>query len=385
MKPYDRKAWLAPAKRVVVKIGSGVLTRRNGLNLNLIDDLATEICMLRKRGIEVIIVSSGAIAAGLRKQGLNRRPDDLPGMQALAAMGQSHLIAMYEEVFARHGIKAAQILLTRDDLTHRRRYLNARNTVLTLLSWGVIPIFNENDTVVVDEIKFGDNDSLGAMVTNLTEADLLINLTNIDGLYDKDPRHCDDACRLPVVEKIDAAITNMAGAIPGFLGTGGMASKIKAAKRVAMQGAPTVIANGLQPHILRDIFAGRDVGTFFVPPPQSMGSKKHWIAFTKAPKGQIVIDRGAEIALCDNGKSLLPSGMVSIAGRFNKGDAVTLLDEQRHEIGVGMVNYNSGELQTLLGAQTAEIVSRLGYKQADEVIHRDHMVLSRQIQQRKRS
>ncbi len=385
MKPYDRKAWLTPAKRVVVKIGSGVLTRRNGLNLNLIDDLATEICMLRKRGIEVIIVSSGAIAAGLRKQGLNRRPDDLPGMQALAAMGQSHLIAMYEEVFARHGIKAAQILLTRDDLTHRRRYLNARNTVLTLLSWGVIPIFNENDTVVVDEIKFGDNDSLGAMVTNLTEADLLINLTNIDGLYNKDPRHCDDACRLPVVEKIDAAITNMAGAIPGFLGTGGMASKIKAAKRVAMQGAPTVIANGLQPHILRDIFAGRDVGTFFVPPPQAMGSKKHWIAFTKAPRGQIVIDRGAQIALCDKGKSLLPSGMISIAGRFNKGDAVTLLDEHSREIGVGMVNYNSGELQTLLGAQTTEIVSRLGYKQADEVIHRDHLVLSRHMQQRNES
>ena len=199
---FDRKPYLKKVKRAVIKIGSGVLTRKNGLNLNLIDDLATEICRLRNSGIEVILVSSGAIAAGLKKAGLSKRPTSLSQMQALAAMGQSNLIMAYEEAFSRQGARVAQILLTRDDLTHRRRYLNARNTMRTLLSWKIIPIINENDTVGIDEIKFGDNDNLSALVVNLTESQLLVNLTNIDGLYDKDPRTHSDAQLIPVVEKV---------------------------------------------------------------------------------------------------------------------------------------------------------------------------------------
>ena len=228
-------------KRAVIKIGSGVLTRKNGLNLNLIDDLATEVCKLRNKGIEIILVSSGAIAAGLKKAGLSKRPTSLSQMQALAAMGQSNLIMAYEEAFSRQGAKAAQILLTRDDLTHRRRYLNARNTLMTLLSWKIIPIINENDTVGIEEIKFGDNDNLSALVVNLTESHLLVNLTNIDGLYDKDPRHNPDAQLIPLVEKVNRRITKAASTIPGFLGTGGMASKLMAARNISLEGLPALL------------------------------------------------------------------------------------------------------------------------------------------------
>ena len=250
-------------KRVVVKVGSGVLTRRNGLNLNVIDDLTTEICSLRQKGIEVILVSSGAIAAGLRKIGMTKKPDSISGMQALAAMGQSNLIMVYEEAFARHGAKAAQILLTRDDLTNRRRYLNSRNTILTLLSWKIIPIINENDTVVVDEIKFGDNDNLSCMVTNLTDAQLLVNLTNIDGLYDGDPRTNPDAELIKVVTRIDKKIIGAADKIPVFLGKGGMASKITAAQKMMLRGIPTIIANGFKEGILKDIFFRQGGGDVF--------------------------------------------------------------------------------------------------------------------------
>ena len=379
MKDVNRKKLLANVKRVVVKVGSGVLTRKSGLNLNVIDDLTTEICALRKRGIEVILVSSGAIAAGLRKIGLSRRPDSTSQMQALAAIGQSTLIMVYEEAFARHGAKAAQVLLTRDDLTNRRRYLNARNTLFTLLSWKMIPIINENDTVVCDEIKFGDNDNLSAMVTSLTDAQLLVNLTNIDGLYDRDPRSCDDACLIKVVDRIGRKITRAAGAIPGFLGSGGMASKISAARKVTLRGLPTVIANGLKPGILRAIFSGKEVGTLFLPQETALDKKKHWIVFTKYPRGKIVIDAGAEKALVKNGKSLLPSGIKAVRGRFSQGNSVILLNEQGKEIAVGMVNYNSSDLQKILGSKTSEIATLLGYKHDDEVIHRDNLVLSAQV------
>jgi len=363
-------------KRVVVKVGSGVLTRRNGLNLNVIDDLTTEICFLRKKGIEVIMVSSGAIAAGLRKIGMSKKPESLSGMQALAAMGQSNLITVYEEAFARHGAKAAQILLTRDDLTNRRRYLNSRNTILTLLSWKIIPVINENDTVVVDEIKFGDNDNLGGMVTNLTDSRLLVNLTNIDGLFDMDPRTNQDAELIKIVTEIDEKIIGAADKIPGFLGKGGMASKITAARKMTLRGIPTIIANGLKPGILKDIFSGKEVGTFFPPNQKALGSKKHWIAFTKSPKGKLVIDKGAEKALLENGKSLLPSGIKAVRGRFDRGNSVVLLNESDRELAVGLVNYNSDELNRIQGVRTSRIEFLLGYKHNDEVIHRDNLVLS---------
>ena len=356
-----------------------MLTRKNGLNLNVIDDLATEICWLRKKGIEIILVSSGAIAAGLKKAGLSKRPASLSQMQALAAMGQSNLIMFYEEAFSRHGAKVAQILLTRDDLTHRRRYLNARNTLFTLLSWQIIPIINENDTVVADEIKFGDNDNLGAMVTNLTESQFLVNLTNIDGLYDKDPRSHVDARLISVVEKVDRQITRTANTIPGFLGTGGMASKITSAKNVASGGVPSIIANGLKPNILKEIFSGKDRGTFFLPDKISLNSKKQWIAYTKSPKGEIVIDEGAEKALMGNGKSLLPSGINSVRGTFSMGDSIFIQNQKGNNIAVGMVNYNSGDLLKIMGAKTFEIESILGYRHDDEVVHRDNLVLESQL------
>jgi glutamate 5-kinase len=370
----ERKPYLKKIKRAVVKVGSGVLTRKNGLNLNLIDDITTEICWLRKKGIEVILVSSGAIAAGLKKAGLSKRPDSVSQMQALAAMGQSSLIKAYEEAFARHGARCAQILLTRDDLTHRRRYLNARNTLITLLAWGIIPIINENDTVGVDEIKFGDNDNLAALVTNLTESQFLVNLTNIEGLYDRDPRLHKDAELVSYVNKVDSKLSAAAGSIPGFLGTGGMASKLRAAKKVSLGGVPSVIASGFLAGVLKDVFSGKSIGTFFKPRPVALNSKKQWIAFAKSPSGEITIDGGAERAILKNGKSLLPSGIVDVRGRFSTGSAVVLKNGKGKDIAVGLVNYNSDDLVQIKGAKTSAIETILSYKHDDEVIHRDNLV-----------
>jgi glutamate 5-kinase len=376
----DRKTYLKSVKRAVIKIGSGVLTRKNGLNLNLIDDLATEVCRLRNKGIEIILVSSGAIAAGLKKAGLSKRPTSLSQMQALAAMGQSNLIMAYEEAFSRHGAKAAQILLTRDDLTHRRRYLNARNTLMTLLSWKIIPIINENDTVGIDEIKFGDNDNLSALVVNLTESHLLVNLTNIDGLYDKDPRRHPDAQLIPLVEKVDRRITKAANTIPGFLGTGGMASKLMAARNISLGGIASIIANGSRPNILKDVFSGKSCGTFFLPEVSALNSRKQWIAFTKKTKGTIVIDEGAERALTKNGKSLLPSGITSVQGRFSMGDSVVIQGKNKQKIAIGMVNYSSGDLQKIIGAKTSEIEAILGYRHDDEIVHRDNLIIELRVE-----
>jgi len=377
----DRKTYLKNVKRAVIKIGSGVLTRKNGLNLNLIDDLATEVCKIRNKGIEIILVSSGAIAAGLKKAGLSKRPTSLSQMQALAAMGQSNLIMAYEEAFSRQGAKAAQILLTRDDLTHRGRYLNARNTLMTLLSWKIIPIINENDTVGIDEIKFGDNDNLSALVVNLTESHLLVNLTNIDGLYDKDPRRHPDAQLIPLVEKVDRRITRAANAIPGFLGTGGMASKLTAARNISLGGIASIIANGSRPNILKDVFSGKSCGTFFMPEVSALNSRKQWIAFTKKTKGTLVIDEGAERALTKNGKSLLPSGIISVQGRFSMGDSVDIQGKSKQKIAIGMVNYSSGDLQKIIGAKTSQIEAILGYRHDDEIVHRDNLILELQLEQ----
>jgi glutamate 5-kinase len=377
---FDRKTYLKKVKRAVIKIGSGVLTRKNGLNLNLIDDLATEVCRLRSRGIEIILVSSGAIAAGLKKAGLSKRPTSLSQMQALAAMGQSNLIMAYEEAFSRQGAKAAQILLTRDDLTHRRRYLNARNTLMTLLSWKIIPIINENDTVGTDEIKFGDNDNLSALVVNLTESHLLVNLTNIDGLYDKDPRRHPDAQLIPVVEKVDRRIAKAANAIPGFLGTGGMASKLTAARNISLGGIASIIANGSKPDILKDVFSAKSCGTFFIPKTSALNSRKQWIAFTKKTKGLLFVDEGAESALTKNGKSLLPSGITAVQGRFSLGDSVIIQGKDKQKIAIGMVNYNSGDLQKIIGAKTSQIESILGYRHDDEIVHRDNLILESRLE-----
>jgi len=308
--------------------------------------------------------------------GLPRRPESISHQQAVAAIGQSTLMMVYEKAFGRHGQRVAQILITRDDLHHRRRYLNARNTLFTLLSWKIVPIINENDTVVVDEIKFGDNDNLSAMVTNLTDSHLLINLTDIDGLFDKDPRSYKDARPISVVEKVNKEVMMYASSIPGFLGTGGMAAKIRAAQKVALAGAPTIIANGLKRGILKSIFKGKEEGTLFMPRDTALCSRKHWIAFTRSPKGEILVDRGAEAALSKRGKSLLPSGIKEVRGRFSLGDSVVLLNEDEKELAVGMVNYDASDIEKIMGLKSKEIESRLGFKHDDEVIHRDNLVLT---------
>ncbi|MGD9076298.1 MAG: glutamate 5-kinase [Desulfobacteraceae bacterium] len=375
-KRISRLELLRPVKRVVVKVGSGVLTTSDGLNKRVINDLTNDVCGLNKKGIEVILVSSGAIASGLKKMGLPKRPDSISHQQAVAAIGQSTLMMVYEKAFGRHGQRVAQVLITRDDLHHRRRYLNARNTLFTLLSWKIVPIINENDTVVVDEIKFGDNDNLSAMVTNLTDSQLLINLTDIDGLFDKDPRSHKDACRIGIVEKVNKEVMRYASSIPGFLGTGGMAAKIKAAQKVAMAGAPTIIANGLKRGILKNIFKGKEEGTLFMPRDVALCSRKHWIAFTRSPKGEILVDQGAETAILQKGKSLLPSGIKAVRGRFSLGDSVVLLNGDERVLAVGMVNYDSGDIEKIMGLKSKEIESQLGFKHDDEVIHRDNLVLT---------
>ena len=373
---HSRKDILSPVKRVVIKIGSGVLTTKEGLNLDVINTLSEDIYdLMKKRGLEIILVSSGAIASGIRKMGLSQRPQSISQQQAVAAIGQSSLMLAYEEAFKRYGRKVAQVLVTRDDLTNRMRYLNTRNTLFTLLNWKVIPIINENDTVVVEEIKFGDNDNLSAMMAILADANLLINLTSIDGLFDDDPRSNKDAHLIPRVEKVTSRIEKTASSIPGTLGKGGMQSKVKAARDVAMCGIPTIIANGLKENIMSTIFEGREEGTLFLPQPMPMRRRKHWIAFTKSPKGRIMVDRGAEDALVKREKSLLPSGVISVYGRFSTGDSVTIINREERGLAVGLVNYHSTDVEKIMGLKSAEIEKRLGYKHYDEVVHKDNLVL----------
>ena len=375
----SRKKILKKIRRIVVKVGSGVLAAKNGLNNRVISGITKDISVLRKNGIDVILVSSGAIASGMKKIGLAKRPVTIFDQQATAAVGQASLMMAYENAFARHNLKVAQILITRDDLNHRGRYLNARNTVFTLLSWHIIPIINENDTVVADEIQFGDNDNLSAMVTNMAEADLLVLLTDMDGLFDKNPREHKDANIIPLVKKVDRSVMGFAGSLTGTFGTGGMASKLKAAQQATVGGIPVVIANGHKQEILTDIFAGKEVGTLFMPQDSNLCRRKQWIAFTKAQKGKIIIDQGASNALQKRGKSLLPSGIIKVIGRFSQGDSVLLLDKEGQQLAVGMVNYPSGDINKIAGIRSSEIESVLGYKIDDEVIHRDNLVVIRNM------
>jgi len=374
--PTNRNTFIKQARRVVIKAGSGMLTGNDGLNTKVINNLSSEICGLRENGIEVVLVSSGAIASGLKKLGLTKRPKSISKKQATAAVGQSSLMMAYEKAFARCGKMVAQILITRDDFNNRNRYLNARNTIFTLLAWEITPIINENDTVAFDEIKFGDNDNLSAMVANMTEANLLINLTDIDGLFDKDPRENKDARLISVVERINSDVIRYAGANPGALGTGGMVSKIKAARKVTLRGIPAIIANGRRQDVLQDIFNGKDIGTLFLPQENSLCGRKHWIAFSKAPKGRLVIDRGAADALRKNGKSLLPSGIREVTGSFVRGDSVVILDNEKREVAVGMTNYSSDEVKKIKGLKSSEIETVLGHKDEDEVIHRDNLAVT---------
>ena len=363
------------AKRVVVKLGSNVITAKNDLNMEVIKTISDQISILMSRGMEVILVSSGAMAAGMRKMKMTRRPDEIPKRQAISAIGQSSVMHAYEQSFAKNNILTAQMLLTGDDLTNRKRYLNSRNTLQTLIDWKIVPIINENDTIMVEEIKVGDNDNLAAMITLLMDADFLCILTDIDGLYDKDPRQFPDAKIIPKVEEFQKEIEEFASSIPGALGTGGMLSKIRAAKKVTSAGIPMVITRGGTENVLLKLFNGEDLGTYFVPRERKMASRKCWIAHTVAPKGSVVIDEGAVRAVRQKGKSLLPIGIVSIAGEFEEGDAVDFRTTGNEVIGVGLVNYSSSDIRLIKGLKTSQIKACLGDNHHDEIIHRNNLVL----------
>lgn len=376
MKTTTRKAFISKIKRVVIKIGSSVLTDENGeIQDSAFYEVASGISKLKSKKIETIVVSSGAIASGMKKLGLKKKATDVSMKQAIAACGQSALMWNYERAFSEFGERVAQILLTHDGLSDRRRFLNARKTLLTLLRIGIIPIINENDTVAVEEIMFGDNDNLAALVTSLIEADLLVLLTNIDGLYTNDPRNHRDAEFISVINEIDMKIQKMAGETFGKTTTGGMKTKIEAAKAAAAFGVPTIIANGKRRSALANIFSGEMIGTLFIPSNERIRGRKHWIAFTLKPSGDLIIDNGAKRAIASLGKSLLPSGIIGVKGNFELGESVRCIDENGSEIARGLASYGSDEIRKILGAKSTSIEGILGYKYGDEIIHRDDLVV----------
>jgi len=364
-------------KRVVVKVGSALLRDpQGGLRESVVAHIVQQLCALRHQGHEVLLVSSGAVALGIQVLGAQGIPRTIVYQQAAAAIGQSHLIWTYERLFGVFQQKVAQILLTHEDLRSRTRYLNARNTLLTLLQYGVIPIINENDTVSVEEIRFGDNDTLSAMVCNLVEADILVILTHLEGLYTANPDLHPEATLIPVVEKIDARVEAMASSATHQTGRGGMASKIRAAKIAGSNGIHTYIANGVHPEVVLRLLAGDQVGTHIHPPaPTRLSSRKRWIGYALKARGEVVVNEGAKFALTTQGKSLLPAGVIKVSGDFRFGDPVVCVDTTAHRFAQGLVNYSAVELQAISGQQTAQIETILGYKGADEVIHRDNLVV----------
>ncbi len=363
------------AKKIVVKVGSGVLTKPDGLDRERVEALAAQICRLAQDRRQVVLVSSGAVASGRAKVGLPMRPGNMPEKQAAAALGQAGLVQAYEESFAHYGRLAAQILLTADDLTHRERYINIQNTFNTLLEWNVIPVVNENDTVSTNELRFGDNDNLAAMLTNLLGAELLINLTNVNGVLDGDPRVNPQARRIPLVEQVSPELLQLSSAQPGAVGMGGMFSKVRAAEKAARCGAHTIVANGLMKGILDRLHAGEDLGTLFTPKRAPLTSRKHWIAFTASQDGELTVDQGAVAPLTVGGKSLLAVGISKVRGSFPSGGTVRVLGPDQRILGVGISNYSSRELEQIKGLHSGEIHELLGDETKDEVIHRDNLAI----------
>jgi glutamate 5-kinase len=365
-----RQATCGRARRIVVKIGSRLIKDSPAGRPAAVAD---EICALRDRAPEIVVVSSGAIALGVRGLGLAARPSELPLLQACAAIGQTHLMQRWEHAFGVHDRAVAQVLLTHEDLADRRRFLNARHALRALLDHGAVPIINENDTVAVDEIRWGDNDTLAALVCNLIGADLLIILTDVDGLHDAHPNQGGN--RVPLVVDVDVEAGPVAGGSEGGVGSGGMASKVQAAKAAARHGVATVVVGGARPGVLREVLAGADVGTLFVPSSARMSSRKHWIAYGARPAGRVVVDAGAHRAVAELGRSLLPAGVVDVIGTFELGDIVGLVTADGVEFARGLAAYPAADLRRLRGLQSADIEATLGYKVLDEVIHRDDLVL----------
>lgn len=363
-------------KRIVVKIGSNILASGvEGLDTKRILSIARDVSELQDAGYEVVIVSSGAIAAGMKKLGLKGKPKDIKLKQAAAAVGQSSLMWAYERSFWEFRKKVAQVLLTQDDFSDRKRYINSKNTLLTLLSYRVVPIINENDTVATDEIKFGDNDHLASLVSGLVDAEKLIILSDVEGLYTEDPRQNPGARLIRNVEKITPELEQRAGGAGSVVGTGGMYSKLLAAKRAVNNGITVHIISGRKDGLLKSLSRGERPGTEFIPRKEKLSSRKGWIAYSSRAKGGIMIDEGAVLAILEGGKSLLPSGILSVEGTFDTGDAVFCLDAKGNRVAKGLINYSSTEILRIKGRKTSEIEKILGYKYSDEAIHRDNLVI----------
>ncbi len=359
------------AKTLVVKVGSAVLAGEGGLDLEVMAHLAGQLSALKQKGHRLALVSSGAVAAGMRRLGLPR-PKDMPGKQALAAVGQPLLMEAWREVFKPFGIEVAQILLTAEDLESRARYLNARGTLERLFDLGVLPIINENDTVAFDEIRFGDNDQLSAQVAAMVGAGLLVLLSDVDALYEEDPKKNPQARPLREVQRVEEVLR--LGGEGNPLGSGGMKSKLLAAKKAADVGIPTLLLPGREPAALLRALEGEAIGTYFHARARYRGEKV-WLYHLRRPKGELVLDRGAAKALRERGASLLPAGIKAVRGRFGRGEPVRLLDEEGQEVGVGLTNYAAEEVARILGRKTQELEAVLGYRYTEEVVHRDHMAL----------
>jgi glutamate 5-kinase len=371
-----RQEIVAQAHTVVIKVGTNVLADATGsLDRHRIQSLADQLQRIRVGGRKVVLVTSGAIGAGVGKLGIGKRPTDLAQLQACAAVGQLALMQLYQESLTPQGVHTAQILLTAGDFDNRARYLNARNTIRTLFEYNALPIINENDTVSVAEIKFGDNDHLAAMVTNLLRAPLLVLLTNVDGLYSDDPRTNPNAELLATVPHIDQSVTRLAATTTSTLGTGGMQSKLRAARLATAAGEAVIMANGSVDGILDRVLAGEPVGTLFLPHGQDVPAWKRWLGFTARPRGTLRVDTGAKRALVEQGKSLLPVGVIAVEGEFGKGDVVSICDPTGTEIARGLCNYSSEDAATLVGKNSEQIVNLLGNVAYSEFVHRDNLVV----------
>jgi glutamate 5-kinase len=367
---------LSRIRRVVVKVGSGLVTTPGeGPSSEHIGRIAADLSALVHEGREVALVTSGEIATGVARLGLTARPRSIPEKQAAAAVGQSALMWEYEQAFKKHGIPVGQVLLTGQDISDRSRYLNARNTLLALLEFGVLPVINENDTVAVDEIKVGDNDNLAALVAHLIDADLLVLLTDVDGLYTGNPRQDPSARRLETVEAITDQIQRMVYDASARVSVGGMATKLQAGQKASASGIPMVIASGREAGLLPRLLKGEPIGTYFQPRDDRLAARKRWIAYAVPPQGRLAVDAGAKKALTERGKSLLPSGVVAVDGQFRAGEVVALTLGDEPEFARGLVSYDADEVRLILGAKTADIARRLGYEGVDEVVHRDNLVI----------
>lgn len=366
---------LGSSKRWVIKVGSSLVTRDGkGLDHDQIRSWVEQICALRSEGHQVVLVSSGSVAEGLVRLGWSRRPESVNDLQAAAAVGQMGLIQAYESKFQQHGVHTAQVLFTHEDMSDRKRYLNARSTLNRLLDLGVVPVVNENDTVAIEEIRFGDNDRLAALTANLIEADLLIILTDQQGMYDSDPRSNPEASLLDSVSVNDEGLEKMASG-SGILGRGGMITKIQAARMAARSGAATIIAGGRSEQVLERIAAAEIVGTLFQPATGPLAARKQWLASHMVLPGKLQLDAGAVDVLVTSGKSLLPVGVRSVVGEFQRGAVVACVDPQGREVARGLVNYSSQEIEKIMGRPSSHIMELLGYVDEPELIHRDNLVL----------